>query len=51
VTELDRGLTSRILASLIAGGLIERTGSAEDARVFALKATGEGEALCARPIR
>jgi DNA-binding MarR family transcriptional regulator len=48
LTKFDRSLTSRILSSLIKAGLIERTNSAEDARIFTLKATGEGEALCAR---
>lgn len=47
-TKFDRSLTSRILSSLIKAGLIERTNSAEDARIFTLKATSEGEALCAR---
>jgi DNA-binding MarR family transcriptional regulator len=48
LTKFDRSLTSRILSSLIKAGLIERTNSAEDARIFTLKATGEGEALCGR---
>jgi DNA-binding MarR family transcriptional regulator len=46
LTKFDRSLTSRILSSLIKAGLIERTNSAEDARVFTLRATSEGEALC-----
>jgi DNA-binding MarR family transcriptional regulator len=46
LTKFDRSLTSRILSSLIKAGLIERTNSAEDARIFTLKATDEGEALC-----
>jgi DNA-binding MarR family transcriptional regulator len=48
LTKFDRSLTSRILSSLIKAGLIARTNSAEDARVFTLKATNEGEALCGR---
>jgi DNA-binding MarR family transcriptional regulator len=48
LTKFDRSLTSRILSSLIKTGLIERTNSPEDARIFTLKATGKGEALCAR---
>jgi DNA-binding MarR family transcriptional regulator len=48
LTKFDRSLTSRILSSLIKAGLIERTNSPEDARIFTLRATGEGEALCAR---
>jgi DNA-binding MarR family transcriptional regulator len=48
LTKFDRSLTSRILSSLIKAGLIERTNSAEDARVFTLKATVGGDALCAR---
>jgi DNA-binding MarR family transcriptional regulator len=48
LTKFDRSLTSRILSSLIKAGLIERTNSAEDARIFTLKATGKGEALCGR---
>jgi DNA-binding MarR family transcriptional regulator len=48
LTKFDRSLTSRILSSLIKAGLIERTNSAEDARVFTLKATVGGEALCGR---
>jgi DNA-binding MarR family transcriptional regulator len=48
LTKFDRSLTSRILSSLIKAGLIERTNSPEDARIFTLKVTSEGEALCAR---
>jgi DNA-binding MarR family transcriptional regulator len=48
LTKFDRSLTSRLLSSLIKARLIERTNSAEDARIFTLKATVEGEALCAR---
>ena len=46
MTKFDRALTSRILSSLLKAGLIKRTNSAEDARIFTLKATPEGEALC-----
>jgi DNA-binding MarR family transcriptional regulator len=48
LTKFDRSLTSRILSSLIKAGLIERTNSPEDARIFTLKTTGKGEALCGR---
>jgi DNA-binding MarR family transcriptional regulator len=48
LTKFDRSLTSRILSSLIKAGLIERTNSPDDARVFTLMATVDGEALCAR---
>jgi DNA-binding MarR family transcriptional regulator len=48
LTKFDRSLTSRILSSLIKAGLIARTNSAEDARIFTLTATGKGEALCGR---
>ncbi len=48
LTKFDRSLTSRILSSLIKAGLIERTNSAEDARIFTLKSTSDGEALCGR---
>jgi DNA-binding MarR family transcriptional regulator len=48
LTKFDRSLTSRILSSLIKAGLIERTNSADDARIFTLKATEKGEALCGR---
>jgi DNA-binding MarR family transcriptional regulator len=48
LTKFDRSLTSRILSNLIKAGLIARTNSTEDARIFTLKATGKGEALCAR---
>jgi DNA-binding MarR family transcriptional regulator len=46
LTKFDRSLTSRILSSLIKAGLIERTNSPEDARVFTLKTTAKGKALC-----
>ncbi len=46
LTKFDRSLTSRILSSLIKAGLIERTSSPGDARIFTLKATSKGEALC-----
>ncbi len=45
-TKFDRSLTSRILSSLIKAQLIERTNSPEDARVFTLKTTPKGKALC-----
>ncbi|MGL4636434.1 MAG: MarR family winged helix-turn-helix transcriptional regulator [Beijerinckiaceae bacterium] len=45
-TKFERSLTSRILSSLIKAGLIERTNSTTDARIFTLKATAKGEALC-----
>jgi DNA-binding MarR family transcriptional regulator len=46
-TKLDRSFTSRMLTRLMRAGLIERIGSQEDARRYALHATGEGLALCA----
>jgi DNA-binding MarR family transcriptional regulator len=46
LTKFDRSLTSRILSSLIKAGLIERTNSPADARVFTLKTTPKGNALC-----
>jgi DNA-binding MarR family transcriptional regulator len=46
MTKFDRGLTSRILTCLIKAGLIERANSAVDARIYTLKATLEGAALC-----
>jgi DNA-binding MarR family transcriptional regulator len=46
LTKFDRSLTSRILSSLIKAGLIERTNSPEDARVFTLRITAKGKALC-----
>ncbi|MGL5361382.1 MAG: MarR family winged helix-turn-helix transcriptional regulator [Bosea sp. (in: a-proteobacteria)] len=45
-TKFERSLTSRILSRLIKAGLIERTNSLTDARMFTLRATAEGEALC-----
>ena len=41
-TGLERSLTSRIIQSLIAGGVIERENCGEDARVFKLKTTEKG---------
>jgi DNA-binding MarR family transcriptional regulator len=46
LTKFERSLTSRILSSLIKAGLIERTNSTDDARIFTLKITAEGETLC-----
>jgi DNA-binding MarR family transcriptional regulator len=46
MTKFDRGLTSRILSSQIKAGLIKRTNSAVDARIFTLRATPEGDTLC-----
>jgi DNA-binding MarR family transcriptional regulator len=46
-TKFERTLTSRIVTRLIRAGLIVRTNSPRDARVFTLKVTPEGEALCA----
>ncbi len=45
-TKLDRSLTSRTLTRLIRAGLIERKGSPDDARTYALQLTSAGEALC-----
>jgi DNA-binding MarR family transcriptional regulator len=45
VTGLERSLTSRIIQSLIAGGMIERENSGEDARVFRLKTTENGKRI------
>lgn len=42
-TGFERSLTSRIIQTLIAGGLISRTNSAEDARVFLLTTTEKGK--------
>jgi DNA-binding MarR family transcriptional regulator len=47
-TKFERSLTSRILNSLIGEGLVQRTGSKRDARVFTLRATAAGDALCAK---
>ncbi len=46
MTKFDRGLTSRILSSLLKADLIKRTNSADDARVFTLSTTAAGETLC-----
>lgn len=43
ITGFERSLTSRIIQNLIAGGLISRTNSAEDARVFLLSTTDKGK--------
>jgi DNA-binding MarR family transcriptional regulator len=46
MTKFERSLTSRILSKLIKAGLVRRTNSPDDARIFALKVTAKGEALC-----
>ncbi len=46
MTKFERSLTSRILSKLIKAGLVRRTNSPHDARIFALKVTAKGEALC-----
>lgn len=43
ITGFDRSLTSRIIQTLIADGLIERRNSSEDARVFLLSTTAKGQ--------
>lgn len=43
-TRLERGLTSRIVTSLVAKGLVRREASAVDARQFHLHLTARGEA-------
>jgi DNA-binding MarR family transcriptional regulator len=45
-TKFERTLTSRIVNRLIQAGLVSRTNSARDARVFTLNLTAAGEALC-----
>ena len=45
-TKLERSLTSRILSRLLKAGLVNRTNSPSDARVFTLAATEAGIALC-----
>ncbi|MCA3632542.1 MAG: MarR family transcriptional regulator [Methylobacterium sp.] len=45
-TKFERSLTSRILAKLMKAGLVARTNSTKDARVFTLTATKPGLALC-----
>jgi DNA-binding MarR family transcriptional regulator len=47
-TKFERSLTSRILSRLIKAGLLERTNSGKDARVFTLCATSAGDAICAK---
>jgi DNA-binding MarR family transcriptional regulator len=47
-TKFERSLTSRILSKLIKAGLVGRANSKEDARVFTLRVTARGEALCAK---
>ena len=43
ITGFERSLTSRIIQNLLSGGLIERTNSTEDARVFLLSTTNKGK--------
>ncbi|RYG90997.1 MarR family transcriptional regulator [Loktanella sp. IMCC34160] len=43
ITGFERSLTSRIIQNLIGGGLIERTNSTSDARVFLLSTTPKGK--------
>lgn len=43
ITGFDRSLTSRIIQTLIAMGLIERVNSSKDARVFLLSTTPRGK--------
>lgn len=45
-TKFERSLTSRILAKLMKAGLVLRSNSPKDARVFTLTATDSGIALC-----
>lgn len=45
-TKFERTLTSRILARLMKAGLVVRTNSPKDARVFTLTTTEAGDALC-----
>jgi DNA-binding MarR family transcriptional regulator len=45
-TKFERTLTSRILAKLMKAGLVVRTNSPRDARVFTLTTTEAGIALC-----
>ncbi|MFY7835615.1 MAG: MarR family winged helix-turn-helix transcriptional regulator [Novosphingobium sp.] len=45
-TKFERSLTSRTVSALIKAGLITRTNSPHDARVFTLRVTNAGEALC-----
>jgi DNA-binding MarR family transcriptional regulator len=47
-TKFERSLTSRILSKLIRSGLVTRSNSKDDARVFTLRVTARGEALCAK---
>lgn len=45
-TKFERSLASRTLSRLLKAGLVNRTNSAADARVFTLTATDTGIALC-----
>ncbi len=47
-TRFERSLTSRILSKLIKAGLVLRTNSKEDARVFTLRVSAAGNAICAK---
>jgi DNA-binding MarR family transcriptional regulator len=47
-TKFERSLTSRILSRLIKAGLMERTNSETDARVFTLLVSRAGDAICAQ---
>jgi DNA-binding MarR family transcriptional regulator len=46
-TKFERSLVSRMLSRLIKAGLIERTNSDRDARIFTLRASASGDAVCA----
>jgi DNA-binding MarR family transcriptional regulator len=45
ITGFERSLTSRVIQNLISGGLITRTNSTEDARVFLLSTTEKGKEI------
>ncbi len=47
-TKLDRSLTSRTLTRLIRAGLIEREGSRDDARTYALHITEKAKRSASR---
>jgi DNA-binding MarR family transcriptional regulator len=47
-TKFERSLTSRILSKLIRAGLLERTNSPVDARIFTLRVTAAGDLVCAK---
>jgi DNA-binding MarR family transcriptional regulator len=46
LTKFERSLTSRTLAKLLKAGLVTRTNSPKDARVFTLQTTNAGIDLC-----